>query len=130
MKYSTIKATLKTNKSKDYLWNKINSPKKIIKIEEFDKKSKIKKISDNNYEIISNKEIILVTFIPKKGVNLVFVEKFNYPMTWFEIQGKENCTIIHGEHKRMDSGMSKNNLKKQIKWLEKHFLEELNKIAK
>ena len=48
MKYKTIESRLKTNKSKDYLWNKINTLKKIMKLEGF-KKFKIKKISGNNY---------------------------------------------------------------------------------
>ena len=130
MNYEIVEVKLKTNKSRDYLWNKINSPKKIIEIEDFNKKSTVKKISDNNYEIISNKEIILVTFIPKKGVNQTFVGKRNYPITWFEIKGEKNCTITHGEYKRIDSGMSKTNLKKEIEWLKRHFLEELEFIAK
>ena len=130
MKYTIVESKLKTDKSRDYLWNKINSPKKIIKIEDFDRKSKIKKISDNNYEIISKKEIILVSFIPKKAVNQTFVGKLNYPLTWFEIKGEKKCTITHGEYKRIGSGMSTENLKKEIEWLKEHFLEELNKIAK
>jgi len=130
MKYAIVEVKLKTNKSRDYLWNKINSPKKIIEIEDFNKKSTVRKVSDNNYEIISNKEIILVTFIPKKAVNQTFVGKRNYPITWFEIKGENNCTITHGEYKRMDSGMSKTNLKKEIEWLKRHFLKELEFIAK
>ncbi len=130
MKYTIVESKLKTNKSRDYLWSKINSPQKIIKIEEFNKKSTIKRISVNNYEIISNKEIILVSFIPKRAVNQTFVGKRNYPLTWFEIKGEDNCTIVHGEYKRIDSGMSKSDLKKEIEWLKKHFLEELKEIAK
>jgi len=130
MKYTIVEAILKTNKSRDYLWNKVNSPKKIIKIEDFDKNSKVQKISDNNYEIISKKEIVLVSFIPKRAVNQIFVGKRNYPLTWFEIKGEKNCTITHGEYKRTDSGMSKTNLKKEIAWLKNHFLEELKEIAK
>jgi hypothetical protein len=130
MRYTIVEEKLKTSKSKDYLWNKINSPQKIIKIENFDKHSKVKKISTHNYEIISKKSIILVSFVPKRAVNQTFVGKRNYPLTWFEIKGEKNCTIIHGEYKRMDSGMSKTNLKKEIEWLRKHFLEELNEIAR
>ncbi len=130
MKYSVVESRLKTNKSRAYLWAKINSPKKIIKIEGFDKNSKIKKISDNNYEIISKKEVILVSFIPKKAVNQTFAGKRNFPLTWFEIKGEKNCIITHGEHKRIDSGMSKKNLKKEIEWVKAHFLEELKEIAK
>jgi hypothetical protein len=40
MKYKEFEVRLKTNKSRDYLWNKINTPKKIIKIEHFPKNSK------------------------------------------------------------------------------------------
>jgi len=72
----------------------------------------------------------LVNFIPKKGVNQIFIGKRNYPLTWFEIKGDKNCTIVHGEYKRIDSGMCKNNLKKEIEWLKKHFLKELEEIAK
>ncbi|NQV08559.1 hypothetical protein HQ529_01755 [Candidatus Woesearchaeota archaeon] len=126
MKYVVVESRLKTDKSRSYLWNKINSPKKIIKIENFDKNSKIKKISDNNYEVISKKDVILMSFIPKKGANLVFVGKRNYPLTWFEIRGK---TIVHGEYKKI-SGMSKKNFEKEIKWLKRHFMEELMEIAK
>jgi len=41
MKYKTIESRLKTNKSKDYLWSKINTFKKVMKLEGF-KKFKIK----------------------------------------------------------------------------------------
>ena len=129
MKYTIVESKLKTNKSREYLWNNMNTPEKIIKVEKY-KKCKIKKISDNNYEIICDYGIVLLNFIPKKGVNEIFVGKKNYPLTWFEIKGEKNCTIVHGEYKRIDSGMSKANLKKEIEWLKKHFLEELNEIAK
>jgi hypothetical protein len=130
MKYEVVESKLKTNKTRNYLWNKINTPQKIIKIEEFDKHSKVRKLSENNYELISKEYHVLITFIPKKGTNLVFIGKRNFPMTWFEISGEENCTIVHGEHKRMDSGMNKTNLKLEIEWLKNHFLEELKEIAK
>ena len=70
-----------------------------------------------------------MTVIPKKGVNLAFVAKRNYPLTWFEIKGQKNCTISHGEYKRIDSGMGKNKLKKEIEWVKEHFLEELREIV-
>ncbi len=130
MKYTIVEAKLKTKKSRDYLWNKINTAKKIIKLEGFGKDSRIRKISDNNFEVKSKKYHVLLTFIPKKGVNQTYVGKRNYPLTWFEIKGEINCTIVHGEYKRIDSGMSKNNLKKEIDWLKEHFLEELKEIAK
>lgn len=131
MKYQKVESRLRTSKSRNYLWNRINSPKKIIKIEGFDKDSRIRKISDNNYELkTKNYGIVLLTFIPKKAVNLIFVGKKNYPLTWFEIRGEQKCTIAHGEYKRVDSGMSKAKLKKEIEWIKKHFLEELNFIIK
>ena len=124
MKYEVIEVKLKTNKSRTYLWNNMNTPQKVIKIEGF-RDSKVRRISDNNYEIISKNDIILVTFIPEKAVNQVFVGKRNYPMTWFEIKGEKNCTIVHGEHKRRNA-----NFEKDVKWLKKHFLEELKEIAR
>lgn len=81
MKYTVVESKLKTDKTRDYLWNKINSPEKIIRIEEFDKNSKVKKVSDNNYEIISGNHHVLITFIPEKGVNQTFVGRRNFPMT-------------------------------------------------
>ncbi len=71
-----------------------------------------------------------MTFVPKKGMNQIFIGVKNYPMTWFEIRGETNCTIVHGEYKRTDSGMSENNFKKEIESLKEHFLEELREIAK
>jgi hypothetical protein len=129
MKYTTVESKLKTNKTRDYLWNKIDTPQKIIKIEEF-KNAKIKKISENNYEVIAKNYHVLMTFVPKKGMNQIFIGVKNYPMTWFEIRGETNCTIVHGEYKRTDSGMSENNFKKEIESLKEHFLEELREIAK
>lgn len=129
MKYAIVESKLKTNKTRSYLWNKINTPQKIVRIEEF-KNAKIKKISENNFEVIAKDYHVLLTFIPKKGVNQVFIGVKNYPMTWFEIKGETNCTVVHGEYKRMDSGMSKENLKKEIEWVKNHFLEELEEIAK
>jgi len=125
MKYEVVEVKLKTNRSRSYLWNNMNTPQKIIKIEGFDKNSKVRKISDYNYELISKGEIILVSFIPEKAVNQVFVGKRNYPLTWFEIRGEKNCTIVHGEHKRRNA-----NFEKDVQWLKKHFLEELEEIAK
>jgi hypothetical protein len=129
MRYIVVEENIKTKKTREYLWDQINSPKKIIKNEDFNKKSKIRKISDNNYEIDTGEEKIILSFIPKKAVNLYFVGKRNCPMTWFEIKGEKDCVISHGEYKRIDSGMGKENLEKEIKWLRKHFLEELKKIA-
>jgi len=126
MKYQTVESKLKTNKTRAYLWGKINTPEKIIKIEEY-KKAKIKKISDNNFEVVCDYGVVLLTFIPNKGVNEIFVGKKNYPLTWFEIKGEKNCVIVHGERKRITGAK---NLKKEIEWLKKHFLEELMEIAK
>lgn len=130
MKYEMVELKLKTKKSKDYLWSRIDSPKKIIKIEGFGKESKVRKISDNNYEILSKREIILVTFIPKRGVNLIFVGEKKYPLAWFEIKEERNCIISHGVYKRRDSRVKKSNQKKEIDDIKKHFLEELKQIAK
>jgi len=129
MKYKKVEVKLKTNKSRDYLWNKINSPKKLVKIEGFNTDYSPKKVCDYTYEVKYGKDVVLLTFIPKKAIHLIFVGKRNYPLTWFEIRGASNCTIVHGEHKRIDSGMSKNNLKKEIEWVKEHFLEELKVIA-
>ena len=83
MRYKTIESTLKTNKSRAYIWNRINTPKKIMKIEEF-KKFKIKKISENNYEVTTPKRFFWLTFIPKSGINLTFIKKDDSSLAWFE----------------------------------------------
>ena len=129
MKYKVVEAKLKTNKSQDYLWNNINSPIKLVKIEGFNTKSAIEQICKNSYKVMYKNDIVILTFIPKKAVHVIFVGKRNYPLTWFEIHGETNCTIVHGEYKRIDSGMSKKNLEKEIEWLKNHFLEELKMIA-
>ncbi|MAG08370.1 hypothetical protein CMO89_02770 [Candidatus Woesearchaeota archaeon] len=129
MKYKVVESKLKTNKSRSYLWNNMNSPEKIIKIEGY-KNSRIKQVSDNNYEIICDYGVIVLNFIPNRGVNEIFVGKRNCPLTWFEIKGEKDCTITHGEYKRIDGGMSERNLKREIDWLKNHFLEELREIAK
>ncbi len=128
MIYKSIESLLKTSKSKDYLWNKINTPKKMMRIEEF-KKFKIKKISKNNYEVITPKRFFWLTFIPKSGVNLTFIKNDDSSLAWFEIRGEKKCTIIHGTSIRVDDDNGKwykNNFKK----LKKHMLEELVEIAK
>lgn len=129
MKYIVVESQLKTNKSRESLWSKINSPKKIIEIEGLHKNSGIKKISENNYEIKSKNELYIFNFIPNKAANQIFVGNKNCPLTWFEIKGEKNCKIAHGEYKRIDSGMSKDKFKKEVEWLKKHFLEELKEIA-
>ncbi|MDP7521186.1 MAG: hypothetical protein QF567_03045 [Candidatus Pacearchaeota archaeon] len=129
MKYKTIESRLKTNKSKDYLWNKINTLKKIMKLEGF-KKFKIKKISGNNYEVTTPKRFFFLTFIPKLGINLTFINKNDdSSLAWFEIKGEKNCTLIHGNSVRIDDDNGKwyrNNLKSA----KKHMLDELKEIAK
>jgi hypothetical protein len=130
MKYIVVESQLKTNKSREYLWNKINSPKKIIDIEGLHKNSSIKKISENNYEIKSKNELFVFNFISKKAANQIFIGNKNCPLTWFEIKGEKNCIITHGEYKRSDNGMSRDKFKKEVEWLKKHFLEELREIAK
>ena len=127
-KYAVVESKLKTDKTRKYLWNKINSPKKMIKIEGWDKDSLIKKISENNYRITSQKEIILLVFIPEKGVDIVCAGNKNWPLAWFEIKGEKNCEIIHGEYKKVFK--NKLRFKRDVEWLKKHFLKELKEIAK
>ena len=106
-----IEARLNTNESREYLWNKINTPEKIIMIEGY-KNAKIKKISELNYEIKTDK-ITLITFIPNKGVN----QYREGILSWIEIIGDINCTIVHGCYGCKE------------KWLKKHFLKELTYIV-
>lgn len=127
MKYKTIESKLKTKKSRDYLWDKINTPKKIMEIEGF-KKSRIKKISENNYEFYTGRFGFL-TFIPKLGINITFINKNDdSSLAWFEIMGEKNCTLIHGNHVRVDKDNGKW-LKDNKQKIEKHFLEELREIV-
>ena len=129
MKYKTIEEKIKTNKSQDYLWNKINTPRKIMKIEEIEK-FKIKKISDNNYAITTPKRFFFLTFIPKLGVTLTFINKNDdSSLAWFEIKGKKNCTIAHGNSVRVDADKGKW-YKEHTKGPSIHMLEELRGIAK
>ena len=128
MKYKEIVSKLKTNKTRGYLWNKINTPSKVMKIEEF-KKFKAKKISENNYAITTPKRFFFLTFIPKIGINMAFIEDDDSSLAWFEIKGNKNCTIIHGTSVRMDVDNGKW-FRENKKKMEKHFLEELEVIAK
>jgi len=129
MKYKKIEAKLKTDKSKDYLWNKMNTPKKIIKIEAFGKNTSIKKISDNNYELKSKEYLAFITFIPKKAVNLMFVYKTYSLLAWFEIKGEKKCTISHGAYRPVKK-LSLKAVKKEAEHVKEHFLEELMFISK
>jgi hypothetical protein len=126
MKYKTIQVRLKTDKPRSYLWKKINTPSKIIKIEGF-KKTKIKKISENNYEFYFGKRFGFITFVPEKAVNLTFILEKDSSLAWFEIKGKKNCEIIHGTAIRVD--LDPKWYKDNKKRLEEHFLEELKQIA-
>ena len=129
MKYKKIESKLKTNKSRDYIWNKINTPKKIMKIEGFNK-FKINKISDNNYQITTPKRFFFLTFVPNLAVNLTFINKDDdSSLAWFEIKNDKNCTIVHGNSVRVDDDKGKW-YRDNKKSLEQHFLEELNEIAK
>jgi hypothetical protein len=121
MKHKIIEVKLRTSRSINWLWNKINTPKKIIRIESFEN-AKVKKISLNNYEIRSKKYHVLLTFIPKKGVNLNFINQKDFPLTWFEIK---KGSITHGEYKMVN----KKNFNKEVKWLKEHFLKELRDIV-
>ncbi|MCF7910515.1 hypothetical protein K9L16_02475 [Candidatus Pacearchaeota archaeon] len=127
-KYKKIEARLKTNKPLDYLWEKINTPKKVLKIEGFDKYH-CKKISENNYEIITPKRLFFLTFIPHTGVNLFFINKNDdCSLAWFEIKGEHDCTIIHGNSVRIDNDSKW--FKENNKIMKQHFLEELRGIAR
>ena len=129
MRYKKIESKLKTNKSRNYLWNRMNTINKIIKIEGFPKNSKYKKISENNYECQFGKRFTFLTFIPKSGFNMFFVYEKDMSLAWFEIKGEKNCTIIHGNHVRVDNDKGKWH-KDHFKSAQKHFMEELQEIAK
>ncbi|MAG79221.1 hypothetical protein CMI40_02495 [Candidatus Pacearchaeota archaeon] len=129
MKYKTIESRLKTNKSKDYLWSKINTFKKVMKLEGF-KKFKIKKISENNYEVTTPKRFFFLTFIPKLGINLTFINKNDdSSLAWFEIKGEKNCILIHGNSVRIDDDNGKW-YRENFKSAKKHMLDELKEIEK
>lgn len=128
MKYREIVSKLKTNKSREYLWNKINNPKKILTIENF-KKYKLDKLSENNYKVKTPKRFFFLTFIQQLGVNLTFINKNDdSSLAWFEIKGKKNCTLIHGNSVRVDddNGMW---YKENFKKTKGHMLMELKEIA-
>ena len=129
MKYKEIVSKLKTNKSQDYLWNKINTPKKIIKIEGFPKSSKTKRISKNNYEFHFGKRFGFLTFVPKSTVNMIFIEDSDSSLAWFEIKGNKNCEVIHGTSVRTDEDKGKW-FKENENKIKKHFIEELKEVAK
>jgi len=129
MKYKEIIMKLKTNKTREYLWEKINTPKKLIQIEEFPKNSKIKKISENNYGCYFKERFTFLTFMPKSGVTMSFVKNMDFSMAWFEIKGNKNCTIIHGTSVRMDRNKGKW-YKENKKKVETHFIRELREWAK
>ncbi len=129
MKYKEIVSKLKTNKSKDYLWNKINTPKKMMKIEGF-KKFKIKKISENNYKVTTPKRFFFITFIPKSEADLIFFnEGGDSSFAWFEIKGEKNCEILHGNSVRIDQDNGKW-YKTYFNSAKKHMLNELKEISK
>ncbi len=129
-KYKTIQAKLKTNKSRDYLWNKMNSPKKILEIEHLYNGSKIKKISENNYEVTTKKRYFFLMFFPKSGINIMFInKKDDSSLAWFEIIGEKNCTLIHGNHVRVDDDNGKW-YKEHKENARKHFMEEIIELAK
>ena len=129
MKYKEIEVKLKTNKTKDYLWNKINTPKKLMKLEEFPKNSKIKKISKNDYKFPLGKIFTFLTFIPRDGVNMSFVKDKDSSLAWFEIKGEKNCTIIHGTSVRMDVDKGKWYREHKAR-MDGHMMGELKEWAK
>ena len=130
MIHKKIEVKLETNKSREQLWNKINSPEKLIKIENLSSETIITKISDNNYELKSNKYHILVTFIPETAVNQIYIYETYSLLTWFEIKGEYNCIIAHGEFKPLSGNLSEKKLNLEIKELKQHFIEELEFIVK
>ena len=129
MNYKKIEEKLKTNKTRDYLWGKINTPKKIMKIENFPKNSKFKRISKNNYQGRFGKRFGFITFIPSKSVNITFIEENDSSLAWFEIEGISNCKIIHGTSVRVDVDKGKW-YKENKKKIKKHFIGELKEWAK
>ena len=129
MKYKDFEVKLKTNQTCEELWKKINTPKKLIKLEDFPKGSNVKKISENNYELNFGKRFGFLTFIPYKGVNMTFIQDKDSSLAWFEIKGKKNCIIVHGTSVRMDVDKGKWYKENKIK-MSKHFMEELTEWAK
>ncbi len=129
MRYKKIVSKLKTNKSRDYLWKRMNTPEKIMEIESF-KKFKIQKISENNYQVTTSKRFFFLTFIPKSGINLTFINLGDdSSFAWFEIIGEKNCTIAHGNSVRVDNDKGKW-YKENFNSAKKHMLDELKEIAK
>ncbi len=128
MEYAVIEKKLQTDKSRAYLWEKINTPKKIIAIEQF-VNTKVTQISEHNYELYFGDRFGFLTFIPFNAVNLTFFVDKDSSLAWFEIQGEENCTIVHGTSVRVDDDDWKWYKENKLK-IEKHFLEELEEIAK
>ena len=129
MTHKVVESRIHTNKSREYLWNKMNTPEKLIEIEEFGLKTTVKKISDNNFELKSKEYHVLATFIPNKGVNQLYLFKDYSLLTWFEIKGEKNCTIAHGEYMPALNNTPEE-LQEKERWLKEHFLEELKYIAK
>ena len=128
MEYAVIESRLKTDKSRDYLWSKMNSPEKIIEIEGF-KDTKVKRLSEHNYELYFGKRYGFLTFIPRTGVNLTFFLDNDSSLAWFEIIGEEDCELVHGTAVRTDADDG-NWYKEHKARVEQHFLEELSFIAK
>ena len=63
------------------------------------------------------------------GINITFINKNDdSSLAWFEIMGEKNCTLIHGNHVRVDKDNGKW-LKDNKQKIEKHFLEELREIV-
>lgn len=129
MKYKEISVSLKTNKSSNYLWGKINTPKRLFKLEEFRKVSGLKRISENNYQFYFNKRFAFLTFIPEIGVNMTFILDDDSSLAWFEIKGKNNCVISHGTSVRVDDDNGKW-YKKNKKIISNHFMKELKEWSK
>lgn len=129
MKYKEIDVSLKTNKTRDYLWRKINTPKKLFKLEEFKKISGLKRISENNYQFYFGERFAFLTFIPNIGVNMTFLFDNDSSLAWFEIKGDNNCVISHGTSVRVDDDKGKW-YKENKKIMKNHFMQELREWAK
>jgi len=129
MEYAEIEVSLQTNKTRDYLWEKLNTPEKIIQIEQFEKPVSTRQISQQNYELRFGKRLGFIALLPKKGVNMTFILEKDSSIAWFEIIGQENCELVHGTSVRIDDDNGQW-LKENKKKIKEHFLEELAEIAK
>lgn len=102
MKYKEFEVKLKTNKLRKELYERINSPEKIIELEDFPDTSFYTKISENNHILYFKRKFAFLTFIEGCGVNMAFIQDNDSSFAWFEILGEKNCTVVHGISVRVD----------------------------